>query len=188
MGETEVRGMISADWLRERGRALPDLNPGGVPTFRVEMRPEWIDENGHMNTGAYYLAMQPATISALTLWGVSFEERARHNRTCFVVEQKGVFSRELLEGDAMHVQVRIAGMDDKRFLQLCQIFHAETGYLAFSLETLVIFIDRERRRAVNFDEPFLSRLAAVVAAHARIPCAYEFGQAVRLGGRGTTAG
>jgi acyl-CoA thioester hydrolase len=70
------------------------------------------------------------------------------------------------------------GYDDKRLRFIQQMYHAEEGYLAATMESLSLYVDLHRRRVTTFPDDICRRLAAVFDAHRSLPLPPEAGRVI----------
>jgi acyl-CoA thioester hydrolase len=63
------------------------------------------------------------------------------------------------------------------------MYHADAGYLASSMESMSIHIDRAKRRVTPFTEEIQARLATIKAAHDKIEPWPEVGRKVSVRAR-----
>jgi len=146
---------------------------GGIPApftgHTAIVRPEWIDENGHMNM-AYYIVVFDGAIDHL--WpaiglGEAYRHRTQHGT--FAVEAHIHYRAELLLGERMHVTTQILGADDKRIHLAHEMTRCDTHVVVAQQEVMLLHVNLVTRRVV----PFLPEVAAMVAAgalaHATLP-------------------
>ena len=67
--------------------------------YRAVVRPEWIDDNGHLNMGYYVVVFDYATDAWLDHLGLSASERERMGVATFTLESHVNYLREVLEDD-----------------------------------------------------------------------------------------
>jgi hypothetical protein len=68
---------------------------------RADVRPEWIDYNGHMNVGYFSVVFDIAADAFLEFLGFTQAFRSQHGSTTFALEQHLNFLREVNEGDSL---------------------------------------------------------------------------------------
>lgn len=126
------------------------------------VRPEWIDENGHMNM-AYYVVVFDGAIdhlwSAIGL-GAPYREVTQHGT--FAAESHIIYRAELLLGDRVQVSTQILAADSKR-IHLAHEMRRADGIVAAQQEVMLLHVSLTSRRVV----PFLPEAAGTVAAAAR---------------------
>lgn len=152
---------------------------------RQEVRPEWIDYNGHMNVAYYVLAFDHATDAFFDFVGLDEAYREATGMSTFAVEAHVTYQREVTEGDRLNFDTRLLGFDDKRIHFFHQMHHAEAGFLAATAEWLGLHVDLAHRRVAPMPERIKRRLAEVLAAHEVLPVPPEVGRPIRRpGGQG----
>lgn len=148
--------------LHEAARGVIGAAP--FPGHEDEVRPEWIDRNGHMNL-AYYLVVfdlgTDALFDALEI-GAAYTDRS--GNSIFVVETHTVYERELRLGERVGVVSQLLGVDAKRLHFVHEMLRRRDGKRAASLEVLALHVDFRARRAAPFPQDVRDRLAQAVAA------------------------
>jgi acyl-CoA thioester hydrolase len=86
------------------------------------------------------------------------------------------------EGDRLRFQTRLLDFDGKRLHFAQRMFHADEGYLASSMESMSMHIDRAQRRVAPFAPAIQARLAAVKSAHDTLEPWPEVGRKVAVKG------
>ena len=93
----------------------------------MQIEPQWIDYNGHLNM-AYYNVMFDRAIDELWLKlgiGPAYM-KARHGST-FTAECHVRYLREIHLGDPVQVSILLVGADEKRLHTFEELRHAERG-------------------------------------------------------------
>jgi len=150
---------------------------------REEVRPEWIDYNGHMNVAYYVLAFDHATDAFFDFVGLDEAYREASGMSTFAVEAHVTYQREVTEGDRLQFDTRLLGFDDKRIHFIHQMHHAEADFLAATAEWLCLHIDLEHRRVAPMPERIRRCLAEILAAHGKLPAPPEVGKSISLSGK-----
>jgi len=87
--------------------------------YTTEVKPEWIDYNGHMQDAFYGLVFSYA-VDAFQDWvGFDAAYRAETDCTIYLVEEHKYFLREVKEADPLGVQIKVLGVSDKLFHLYC---------------------------------------------------------------------
>lgn len=133
--------------------------------YRDVVRPEWIDDNGHMNMGYYLVVFDIASTPFFRFIGLTLEHRRVHGVTTFAAESHILFRREVREGEPLRFESRLLDFDARKIHFAQRMFHAEEGYLSATMESLSLHIDQGQRRVAPMADPVMARLAAVKAAH-----------------------
>ncbi|UWQ90608.1 thioesterase family protein [Rhodobacteraceae bacterium M382] len=84
-------------------------------TYDTAVHPDWIDYNGHMRDAYYGLVFSHAGVSLQKQIGIDDAYRAQHQCTVYLLEDHKFFLREVHEGAALHVEMRVLEVDAKRY-------------------------------------------------------------------------
>ncbi|CAL8972090.1 L-carnitine dehydrogenase [Rhodoplanes serenus] len=149
-----------------------DLKPVFFAPFvssvmRVET--EWIDYNGHLNMAYYNVLFDRAADEVLALIGAGLDYVALKRHSYYTAETHLRYLRELKAGDAVRATVQLLDHDAKRLHYFQQLFHAEHGFMAATLEVMALHVDMEAGRTAPAPPPIATRLAEMKAAHSRLP-------------------
>ena len=164
---------------------MTPIERGGIPApftgHAAVVRPEWIDENGHMNM-AYYVVVFDGAIDHL--WaaiglGQSYRERTQHGT--FAAESHVIYKAELLRGDEMQVSTQIMAADSKR-IHLAHEMRRRDGAVAAQQEVMLLHVDLRTRRVVPFLPDVAGLIAAAAQAHAALPRPAWVGRRVAIPG------
>ena len=151
-----------------------------LDVYRDVVRPEWIDNNGHMNMGYYLVVFDFATDAFVPWVGLDPAHRERHEVTTFCLEAHVTYQRELHAGDPLRFTTRLLGHDEKRIHYVHEVYHAAKGYLAATNELMSLHVSRRTRRATPMARPVLDRLARIQAAHDALPRPPHIGRRIGL--------
>jgi len=151
--------------------------------YRDNVRPEWIDHNGHMNVAYYVLGFDYATDAFFDYLGLGQSYLQRANSSTFAVEMNVSYVREVHEGDPLVFRTWLLGHDHKRLHYYHEMYHANEGWLAAGCELMSLHIDMSVRRTAPFPDSIRLRLADVAAAHDAIPVPERVGRRIAMPGR-----
>jgi acyl-CoA thioester hydrolase len=144
----------------------------------VQVRPEWIDYNGHMNVGYYHVVFDLAAEEFFQFLGFTPDFRSTHGVTTFALESHLNFLREVKAGDALRFEARLLDHDAKRIHFYQEMFHAGEGYLAASCESLSVCVSQATRRTSPMPAALLERLACIRAAHEALERPWQVGHVI----------
>ena len=156
--------------------------------YRDCVRPEWIDDNQHMNMGYYLVVFDKATDAWMRHIGLDRRHRLEHDITTFSLEGHITYDREVRVDDPLRFTTQLLGFDAKRIHYVHRMYHAEAGYLAATNELMSLHISQNTRRAAPMAETVLARLAEIEGAHRELPVPPEVGRAIGLTARRPTRG
>ena len=144
----------------------------------------WIDYNGHMNVAYYIVLFDRGLDDAFDAIGIGGDYRAREGKSFFTVESHVSYLRELTLGDLATLTPPLVAHDDKRTHTCQEMRHATEGFLAATLETLLLHIDMEARKALPWGADIDGNIADAFAAHRDLPRSERIGRAITLSGKG----
>ena len=143
--------------------------PTPFDRFQGEVRPEWIDHNGHMNLAYYTVLFDYATDMMFDELHLGLAYRRRTDLGTFVTETHNRYERELLVGDKVRVAIQILFADDKRLHLAHEMFRLDNGERTATQELLFLHVDLNARRVCAFPAELHARVHAAAAAHAVLP-------------------
>ncbi|MDG2326668.1 MAG: thioesterase family protein [Halioglobus sp.] len=146
-------------------------------TAFTEVKPEWIDFNGHMNMGYYLVAFDHiATDQFYNSMNIGIAHKQALGMTTFTLGANIDFIREVLAGDKLRLTSQLADYDHKRLHYIHRMYHADKGYLAATNECLGMYIDLETRRSASFNDEQMARFEQELERGKRVSLAEEFGR------------
>ncbi len=156
------------------------LKPVPFLSSVMQIEPQWIDYNGHLNM-AYYNVMLDRAIDELWLRlgiGPAYM-RERHGST-FTAECHVRYLREIHLGDPVQVSVILLDADEKRLHTFEELRHASEGWLSATSENMTVHIDMAARKVAPFPPDISERIRAVANAHASIPRPEGIGRSIGM--------
>lgn len=148
--------------------------------FRALVRPEWIDDNGHLNMGYYVVVFDQATDAWLAHIGLGPSDRARMGVTTFTLESHVCYLREVLEDAPLRFTTRLLGFDQKRIHYVHEMHHAEGGFVAATNELMSLHVSQATRRSAPMAPGVLARLEEVMRRHGELPIPEYVGRRIGL--------
>jgi len=166
-------------------RSLSEIS-APLDVYRDTVRPEWIDQNRHMNVGYYLVVFDFATDAWMAFIGLGAAHRRDRQITTFCLEAHLTFVREVAGGDPLRFTTRLLGWDAKRIHYCHEMYHATEGYLSATNELMSLHVSQETRRASPMAPEVQELLARVEKAHAALPPSPHVGRVIGLRSRPTT--
>jgi acyl-CoA thioester hydrolase len=149
----------------------------------MQIEPEWIDYNGHLNM-AYYNVMFDRAIDELWVqFGIGPAYMKERHGSTFTAECHVRYLREIRLGDPVQVSILLVGADEKRLHTFEELRHAAEGWLSATSENMTIHIDMTTRKTAPFPPDIRARIAAVADAHRTLPRPEGIGRKIAMPSR-----
>ncbi|UPJ64384.1 thioesterase family protein [Bradyrhizobium sp. 191] len=149
--------------MPETAASRPEAAPFRASIMQIE--PQWIDYNGHLNM-AYYNVMFDRAIDQLWLeLGIGPTYMKERGGSTFTAECHVRYRREIHLGDPVQILVWLLEADDKRLHTFEEMRHATEGWLSATSENMSLHMDMNARRVAPFPPDIRERIAAVTRAH-----------------------
>ena len=149
----------------------------------MTVEPQWIDYNGHLNMAYYNVLFDRAVDEAYELIGVGLDYLKQHRHSTFTAEVHVRYVRELKQDDPVRVTFQLLGYDAKRIHYFEQLFHATEGWVSATSENMTLHVDMTVKKVAPFPDSVMRSLAAMKAAHERLPRPEAAGQRIAMPGR-----
>jgi acyl-CoA thioester hydrolase len=134
----------------------------------MQIEPQWIDHNGHLNM-AYYNVMFDRAIDEMWLeLGMGPGYVKERLGSSFTAECHVRYLREIHLGDPVQISILLLGADEKRLHTFEELRHATEGWLSATSENMTIHIDMTARKTASFPPDIRARIDAVASAHSAI--------------------
>src|SRR6202163_1991082 len=160
--------------------APKDIPPAPFLSSVMQIEPQWIDYNGHLNM-AYYNVMMDRAIDELWLQlGIGPTYMKERHGSTFTVECHVRYLREIHLGDPVQVAVWLLGADEKRLHTFEELRHAKEGWVSATSENMPIHIDMNARKTAPFPPDIRGRIDAVTKAHASVARPEGIGRKVAM--------
>ena len=146
---------------------------------RLEIRPEWVDQNGHMNVAYYVLAFDRATDAFYDRLGIGWSI-LEQGRSLFTLSMNVDYLNEVFAGETVRIASRLLDCDAKRLHYLHEMVRERDGALAATNEIVALHVGMTTRKSEPFPPEVAQRLAAMKAEHASLPLPSQAGRALGL--------
>ena len=153
--------------------------PAALRLIETEVRPEWVDYNGHMTDSRYLQVFGDATDALLRYAGVDDAYR-RSGRAFYTVETHVMHQAEARALEPLYVLSRVLEVDDKRLRVFNALHRRRDDAQVATAEQLYLHVASAAGKAAPMDAGVRARLAALQGAQAGLAMPPEAG---RLGGR-----
>jgi acyl-CoA thioester hydrolase len=138
----------------------------GLPLYRAQIQPEWIDFNGHVRDAYYTLVASYAIDGVMDYLGMDAAYRERTHCTLYTLELHIHFLREVKSSDDLSVSSQVLDCDHKRIHLACRLDCSRLqGEAAASADFMLLHVHQgEKVRAAAFPLDIAARLGAVKAS------------------------
>ena len=144
------------------------LRPAPFLSSVMQIEPQWIDYNGHLNM-AYYNVMFDRAIDELWLkLGIGPTYMKARQGSTFTAECHVRYLREIQLGDPVQVSILLLGADEKRLHTFEELRHASESWLSATSENMTLHIDMAARKTAPFPPDIRARIEAVAKAHSAV--------------------
>ncbi len=149
----------------------------------MQIEPQWIDYNGHLNM-AYYNVMMDRAIDELWLQlGIGPAYKKERHGSTFTAECHVRYLREIHLGDPVQVTIYLLGADEKRLHTFEELRHADEGWLSATSENISLHIDMASRKVAAFPSDIRARIAEIANIHATVARPEGIGRKVTMPSR-----
>lgn len=151
-----------------------------LPVLDIDVPPDWIDYNGHMNDACYAMAFSRAGDAFMEKIGLGEKERAATQRSIFTLALVIRFLAEAKLGERLSISVQLLECDRKRMRFWLEARKGD-GPIATSEQVLTcVDLSGEKPRSAEFPPEVAARLEALARDHAELPTPMEAGQGLTL--------
>ena len=157
--------------------------PAIFDEYRDSVRPEWIDENQHLNMGYYVVVFDFATDAWLDHIGLGAEHKRAEQVTTFTLESHVNYLQELRAGDPLRFTTQLLAFDEKRIHYVHCMHHAREGFLAATNELMSLHVSGQTRRAAPMASIVTTRLSQLLAVHSQHEAPAQVGRSIGLNKR-----
>jgi acyl-CoA thioester hydrolase len=146
----------------------------------MAIEPQWIDYNGHLNMAYYNVLFDRAVDELYELLGIgpSYLKRAGHSTMTAEVHVR--YLREIHADAPVRVRVQLLDYDAKRMHYFEELVHATEGWLSATAENMTLHVDMAAKKVAPWPAEVMAKLAAMKAAHARLPVPDGAGRRVAM--------
>ena len=149
----------------------------------MQIEPQWIDYNGHVNM-AYYNVMMDRAIDELWLQlGIGPAYKKERHGSTFTAECHVRYLREIHLGDPVQVTIYLLGADEKRLHTFEELRHGGEGWLSATSENISLHIDMTTRKVAAFPPDIRARIADIANVQAAVPRPEGIGRKVAMPSR-----
>jgi carnitine 3-dehydrogenase len=159
----------------------PGAGDAGQPLRLIEtqVRPEWVDYNGHMTDSRYLQVFGDATDALFRSVGVDDAYR-KSGRALYTVESHVTHGAEAKVLEPLYVLTRLLAVDDKRVHLFHALHRRRDDVLVATAEQMYLHVDTNAGKAALMDFAVREKLVKIRAAQSRLAPPAQAGRHVGL--------
>ncbi|MBV8805574.1 MAG: thioesterase family protein, partial [Sinobacteraceae bacterium] len=161
--------------------AAVESGSDGAPLRLVEtqVRPEWVDYNGHMTDSRYLQVFGDATDALFRSVGIDDAYR-RSGRAMYTVETHVSHLAEAKVLEELYVTTQLLSVDAKRVHLFHHLRRTRDDVNVATGEQIYIHVDTAAAKASSMDGEVQSKLDAIRTSHSRLPLPEQKGRYVGM--------
>ena len=146
----------------------------------INVQKDWIDYNGHMNMAYYNVVFDKGVDHMFDVLEAGAAYTKATNGSFFAMEVHVTYAEEVVLDDPLRVTVQLLDANDKCLHIFMQMFHAEKGYLAATLEQMSLHVDLRQRKAAPLPATISTNIQKVREAHDKLPKPPQVGSVIGI--------
>jgi acyl-CoA thioester hydrolase len=153
-----------------------------VPVFySTQIKKEWLDYNNHMNVAYYVLVFDHAGEALVESLGLGEAVTADTGISWMVLENHITYDDEVSLGQEVDIRIQVVDYDQKR-LHLYYEMHVPgpEGYLASTLEQMMMCVELDERRSAIFPEAVVKKIQALSEQQSHLERPENIGRKIGL--------
>lgn len=137
--------------------------------YETRIQPQWLDYNDHLNVAYYVLIFDRAGEELVRTLGMGGAVTQQTGISWVVLENHITYDREVALGQVVEVGMQLVDHDHKR-MHLYMEMHVtgSDGYLASTLEQMVMCVDLNTRRSTEFPEQVQAGITSLAQSQAHL--------------------
>ena len=146
----------------------------------TRIKPEWIDEYGHMNVAHYVTVCDQATWA---FWHFVNDDRRldeRNGHEYVVLENHVHYINEVVLDTPVHVTTQLLACDDKRFILFHRLWKSVDETLSATNEVKALGFNLRERRIEPFTAEVHDQLTQLQRQHLQLPAPEQAGLGIAL--------
>ncbi len=159
--------------------AVSSQNEAPLRLVETQVRPEWVDYNGHMTDSRYLQVFGDATDALFRRVGVDDSYR-KSGRAMYTVETHVSHLNEAKALEGLYVTTQLLSVDDKRVHLFNVLRRTRDDAMVATGEQIYLHVNTEAGKAAPMDAQVRAKLDAIRAAHADLPTPEQKGRHVGM--------
>jgi acyl-CoA thioester hydrolase len=151
-----------------------------LPTGGRTVPADWIDYNGHMMDGYYFVAFSNATDAFLDHLGLGAAYRKETGYTIYTVESHMCFRASVRAGARLLYSSQLLGADPKRLHVFHRMTEADSGDEVATCELMLLHVNTADERVTAMPSQRCQVVTALAAEHADLPAPPAAGRRIGM--------
>lgn len=149
--------------------------------YETRIQPQWLDYNDHLNVAYYVLIFDMAGEELVRTLGLGGAITQQTGISWVVLENHITYDREVTLGQAVEVGMQLVDHDHKR-MHLYMEMHVAgpDGYIASTLEQMVMCVDLNTRRSTEFPEQVQAGITSLAQSQAHLQQPLNIGRRIGI--------
>jgi carnitine 3-dehydrogenase len=164
-------------------KAAAETSAGGpdapLRLIETQVRPEWVDYNGHMTDSRYLQVFGDATDALFRRVGIDDSYR-KSGRAMYTVETHVTHLAEAKALEALYVTTQLLSVDDKRVHFFHRLRRTRDDAIVATGEQIYLHVNTSAGKVSTLEAGVHARLEAIRAAHAQLPTPEQKGRHVGM--------
>ena len=148
---------------------------GALELMELEVRPEWIDYNGHMTDSRYLQVFGDATDAVFRYAGIDDEYR-KSGHGFYTVETHMTHQAEAKANEQLFIASRVLEVDDKRVRLFHTLSRRRDGAQLGTCEQVYLHVDTAAGKVAPMNAAIRAKLAGIQSAQSGAPVPAEAGR------------
>lgn len=146
----------------------------------MDIKPDWVDYNGHLNMAYYNVLFDQGADDAFALFGVGPNYLATRGMTTFTAEAHVTYLREVKPDETIRIATRILDFDAKRFHFFQEMYAEGDDTLRATSENISLHVLHSETRVVPMPDDVQERLRTIWKSHLSLPNAPQVGHVIGI--------
>jgi len=170
---------IETRLYEEQAAKAPAPEAGSAVRLDTEVRPDWVDYNGHMSDFRYPQVFGDALDKMYRKVGIDDAYRAS-GRMYYTVETHLTYGVEVKASEPIYVLTQVISVDDKRLHVFHTLHRRRDDQVVATGEQMHLHVNTAQAKASPVDPTVRARLEALRDAHAKLPRSKQQGRSIGM--------
>ena len=149
--------------------------------YETAIQHQWLDYNNHLNVAYYVLIFDHAGEAMVSNLGLGEEITRQTGISWAVVENHITYHREVVLGQTVEIGMQLLDYDHKRMHLYFEMYvTGHHGYLAATLEQMVMCIDLNTRRSAILPEHVQANIQSLAREQAHLAPPDKIGRKIGI--------